>query len=56
MAEEPYNEFPEIRIDREGVWYYRNMEMIRTEIIQYLYRHLHRDSDGNYRIELNHER
>lgn len=56
MAEEPRNESPEIRIDREGVWYYGNVEMTRTEIVQYFYQHLHQDSQGNYQIELNHER
>ena len=55
MTEQPQNESPEIRIDRDGVWYYRNMEMKRNEIIQYFYRHLRRDYQGNYRIELNHE-
>lgn len=56
MAEQPLNQLPEIRIDREGVWYYRDVEMIRTEIVQYFYQHLHRDPKGNYQIELNQER
>jgi hypothetical protein len=55
MVEHPQDEFPEIRIDRDGVWYYRNMEMTRIEIVQYFYQHLRRDGQGNYRIELNHE-
>jgi uncharacterized protein len=55
MDERRPNELPEIRIDREGVWYYRDVEMIRTEIVQYFYKHLHRDSQGNYQIELNQE-
>jgi uncharacterized protein len=55
MTERSQNESPEIRIDRDGVWYYRNVEMIRTEIVQYFYKHLRRDSQGHYRIELNHE-
>ncbi len=49
------NESPEIRIDRDGVWYYRNMEMKRREIVQYFYQHLRRDHQGHYQIELNHE-
>lgn len=56
MAEQPQNEGPDIRIDRDGVWHYRNMEMIRHDIVQYFYQHLHRDSQGNYRIELDQER
>ena len=55
MAEQPQNESPEIRIDRDGVWYYRNAEMTRMEIVQYFYEHLRRDAQGNYRIELNDE-
>jgi uncharacterized protein len=55
MTEQPQNESPEIRIDRDGVWYYRNMEMKRHEIVQYFYKHLQRDDQGNYRIELNNE-
>jgi hypothetical protein len=56
MDERRSNEVPELRIDREGVWYYRDVEMIRTEIVRYFYRHLRRDSQGNYQIELNQER
>jgi hypothetical protein len=56
MAERPPNELPEIRIDREGLWYYRDVEMLRNDIVQYFYQHLHRDSQGNYQIELNQER
>lgn len=53
--DQPQCELPEIRIDRDGVWYYRNMEMKRTDIVHYFYQHLRRDSQGNYRIDLNHE-
>lgn len=56
MTEHPPNELPEIRIDREGVWYYRDIEMTRADIVQYFYQHLHRDLQGNYHIELNQER
>jgi hypothetical protein len=55
MTERSQNESPEIRIDRDGVWYYRNMEMIRNEIVQYFYKHLRKDCQGQYRIELNNE-
>lgn len=56
MAQRAPNELPEIRIDREGVWSYRGVEMIRNDIVQYFYQHLHRDSQGNYQIELDQER
>jgi uncharacterized protein len=49
------NESPEIRIDRDGVWYYRDIEMKRHEIVHYFYKHLRRDDRGHYRIELNNE-
>ena len=55
MAEQPQNESPGIRIDRNGVWYFRDMEMTRFEIVQYFYNHLRRDSRGHYQIELDHE-
>jgi uncharacterized protein len=52
MIEQSQNESPEIRIDRDGVWYYRNIEMTRKEIVQYFVQHLQRDSRGHYQIEL----
>jgi hypothetical protein len=55
MMDQSQNELPEIRIDRNGVWYFHDMEMTRIEIVQYLYDHLRRDSQGQYRIELDHE-
>lgn len=55
MTEQSQNESPGIRIDQNGVWYFRDMEMTRFEIVQYFYNHLRRDSRGQYRIALNHE-
>jgi hypothetical protein len=55
MTERSQNESPEIRIDRDGVWYYRNIEMKRIEIVHYFYKYLRRDCQGYYRIEMNHE-
>lgn len=55
MTEQYHNESPEIRIDQNGVWYYRDMEMTRLEIVQYFYNHLRQDSEGKYRIELDNE-
>jgi len=44
-------ESPEIRIDKDGIWYFRNMEMTRFHIIQYFYKCLHRDRQGRYHIK-----
>lgn len=46
----------DIRIDKEGVWYYRGAEMFRKDIVQSLYQHLKRDQDGRYRIEIGEDR
>jgi len=42
----------DIRIDKEGTWYYRGAEMYRTDIVRYLYRYLKKDENQNYYIEL----
>lgn len=42
----------DIRIDKEGVWYYRGSEMFRTDIVQYLYEHMKKAADGAYYIEM----
>jgi len=47
---------PDIRIDKDGLWYYRGTEMFRKDIVQSLYRHLKRDQDGRYRIEIGEDR
>jgi hypothetical protein len=44
--------FYNIRIDREGIWYYKGAEMFRREIVELFYRHLRKDESGNYIIEL----
>lgn len=46
----------EIVIDKEGVWHFRGAEMKRFDIIQYLYKFLKRDQDGNYLIEIEDDR
>ena len=51
MNESCDGDIPEIRIDRDGKWYYRNMEMTRTDIIHYFYKHLQRDQHGDYHIK-----
>ncbi len=42
----------DIRIDKEGVWYYRGAEMYRTDIVEYLFRYLDQEKSGHYYIEL----
>jgi hypothetical protein len=46
----------DIRIDREGVWFYRGMEMQRRDIIALFYRHLVQDESGRYFIEISPQR
>jgi uncharacterized protein len=38
----------DIRIDREGVWFYRGTEMSRQDIIQLFYQHLLQDKSGYF--------
>jgi hypothetical protein len=47
---------PDIRIDKDGVWYYRGVEMFRKDILQSLYRHLKRDPGGRYLIVIGEDR
>lgn len=46
----------DIRIDKDGIWYYRGVEMSRKDIVNLLYRHLKRDETGRYLIEMGNER
>jgi len=46
----------QIRIDKEGIWYYRGVEMFRREIVNYFYQNLRQDETGNYLIELENDR
>ncbi len=46
----------EIRVDKEGVWYYRGAEIIRQEIIALFCRHLEREDSGRYIINWNGQR
>ena len=50
------NNQTEICIDKDGSWYFRGVEMKRQDIVQYFYRYLRRDSDGNYLIEIENDR
>lgn len=42
----------DIRIDKDGVWYYRGAEMYRHDIVQYLYAHVKKKAEGDYYIEI----
>jgi hypothetical protein len=46
----------DIRIDKEGVWYYKGAHMFRKEILCVFFEHLKIDECGRYLIELNEER
>jgi hypothetical protein len=46
----------DIRIDKEGVWYYKGAHMFRKEILCVFFEHLQIDECGKYLIELNKER
>jgi len=46
----------DIRIDKEGLWFYRGMEMSRRDIIRLFYRHLQQDASGGYLIEIGRQR
>jgi len=46
----------DIRIDIEGTWSYRGMEMTRRDIIRLFYRHLKCDESGGYFIEIGRQR
>jgi hypothetical protein len=41
-----------IRIDKEGIWYYKGNEMFRKDIVKLFYQNLKRDESGRYYIDL----
>jgi hypothetical protein len=45
----------DIKIDKEGIWYYRGAHMFRKEILSIFFENLKIDECGKYRIELNDE-
>jgi hypothetical protein len=45
---------PDIRVDRDGVWYFEGREIIRKDILALFYEHLYLDDDGYY-VEINGE-
>jgi uncharacterized protein len=46
----------QIRIDKEGVWYYGENEIFRKEIVLLFYENLTQDQSGRYLIVLGNER
>ncbi len=44
-----------IKIDKDGTWYYRGDEIFRKEIVHYFYQNLKRDESGRYLIETEHD-
>lgn len=45
-----------IRIDKEGVWYYNGAEMFRKDILDIFYQNLKKDESGRYIIEFENDR
>jgi len=46
----------DIRIDKEGIWYYKGAHMFRKEILSVFFEHLKIDECGKYLIEMGEER
>lgn len=45
----------DIKIDREGVWYYRGAHMFRKDILCIFFENLHVDENGQYFIQIKEE-
>ncbi len=45
----------DIRIDKEGIWYYRGAHMFRKEILDIFFKNIRIDQDGKYLIALGEE-
>ncbi|MBP7342324.1 MAG: DUF1285 domain-containing protein [Smithellaceae bacterium] len=45
----------DIKIDKEGLWYYRGAHMFRKDILSIFFNHLNIDACGRYYIQLNDE-
>src|SRR4030043_2002820 len=46
----------EIKIDKEGIWYYRGAHMFRKEFLCIFFENLKIDEQGKYLIEMGEER
>ncbi|MBN2515964.1 MAG: DUF1285 domain-containing protein [Deltaproteobacteria bacterium] len=58
MTANDTNEIPfgNIRVDKNGVWYFHDAEMFRKDIVNLFYENLRRDESGRYIIELGNDR
>lgn len=45
----------DIKIDKEGLWYYRGAHMFRKDILCIFFENLNLDNDGRYFVRLNQE-
>ncbi len=48
-------EYQEIKIGKDGKWYFGEAEMFRRNILQILAQNIDRDEDGNYYIQMGEE-
>ncbi len=48
-------ESSDIKIDKDGIWYYRGAHMFRKDILCIFFENLKMDDCGQYFIELNEE-
>ncbi|CFX18958.1 Protein of unknown function DUF1285 [Syntrophomonas zehnderi OL-4] len=48
-------DYQEIKIGRDGKWYFGEAEMFRRNILQILARNINQDEDGNYFIQMGQE-
>jgi len=44
-----------IRIDREGRWFHKGLEMLRRDFVRFFYEHMEMDSRGRYVIRLSNQ-
>jgi len=45
----------DIKIDKDGVWFYNGAEMFRKDILDIFFKNIHRDGTGNYYVQLGEE-
>ena len=48
-------ESSDIKIDKDGIWYYQGAHMFRKDILRVFFEHLKMDDSGKYFVELNEE-
>ncbi|HEU18941.1 MAG TPA: DUF1285 domain-containing protein [Deltaproteobacteria bacterium] len=58
MTVEQTNDIPfgNIRVDKNGVWYFHGAEMFRKDIVNLFYENLKRDESGRFIIEMANDR